>query len=375
MKVLGLVEQDLDIVSKEYVDNKISKAIESVPHGEIVPEGKIKIDLATFAIALNPDADYEKVLGRGYISFLMQFLSSATDIEGTPITQKRTYLNGNKESIYRLLKDEPAIYVEEEAFDTIISNLNSLSPLKLDEMECEGKIRIDLSALYAMGEVIALTAPNGMQIDKERWMRQIIARCTFPYLQEGEYIDMTKDLKAIISEHRKAYISKEDYDVRILLGISGFSPIGKEKGYELMKTHYAIYLLSLAHAVKGGTEGLNQKFFKFIKDGYSANEYDERKTLVNDLGFEYNESAPESSYSIDALSNFTDKHPEIYVPTAFTDYVKGTAGATMEIVGTIMHMSQFFEIHKNDPKIKIVTPNEYKINRKDPDTLYIVKES
>ena len=170
MKVLGLVEQDLDIVSKEYVDNKISKAIESVPHGEIVPEGKIKLDLATFAIALNPDADYKGVLEEGYISFLMQFLSSATDIEGTPITQKRTYLNGSKESIYRLLKDEPVIYVEEEVFDAIISNLNSLSPLKLDEMECKGKIRIDLSALYAMGEVIAITAPNGMQIDKERWM-------------------------------------------------------------------------------------------------------------------------------------------------------------------------------------------------------------
>lgn len=375
MKVLGLIEQDLDIVSKEYVDNKISKAIESVPHGEIAPEGKIKIDLATFAIALNPDADYEKVLGGGYISFLSQFLSSATDIEGTPITQKRTYLDGSKESIYRLLKDEPVIYVEEEAFDAVISNLNSLSPLKLDEMECEGKIRIDLSALYAIGEVIALTAPKGMQIDRERWMRQIIARCTFPYLQEGESIDMTKDLKAIISEHRKAYISKEDYDVRILLGISGFSPIGKEKGYELMKTHYAIYLCSLAHRVKNSRLGQNQQFFKLIKDGYSINEYDERKTLVNDLGFTYDESAPESSYDIDALSNFTNKHPEIYVPTEFTDYVKGTAESTMELFGAVTNLMAFYEAHQNDPKIKIVTPNEYKINSKDPDTLYIVKES
>ena len=372
MKVLGLIEQDLDIVSKEYVDNKIKEVAKA---GEIVPEGKIKLDLATFAIALNPDADYKEGLGGGYITMLMQFLPSATDAEGTLITQKHTYLDGSKESIYRLLKEEPVIYVEEEIFNLIIDLLNSLSPLKLDEIECPGKIRIDLSALYAMGEVIALTTPNGMQIDRERWMRQIIARCTFPYLQEGEYIDITKDLKEIISEHRKAYISKEDYDVRILLGISGFSSIGKDMGYELMKTHYAIYLLSLAHAVKGGTEGLNQKFFKLIKDGYSANEYDSRKTLVNDLGFTYNEPAPESSYSIDALSNFADKHPEIYVPTAFTEYVKGTAGATMEIVGTIMHMSQFFEAHKNDPKIKIVTPNEYKINSKDLDTLYIVKES
>lgn len=373
MKVLGLIEQDLDIVSKEYVDNKVKEVAKA---GEIVPEGKIKLDLATFAIALNPDADYKEALDGGYIGFLMQFLSSATDVEGTPITQKHnTYLDGSKESIYRLLKDEPVIYVEEETFDAVISYLNSLSPLKLDEMECEGKIRIDLSALYAMGEVIALTAPNGMQIDRERWMRQIITRCTFPYLQEGESIDMTKDVKEIISGHRKAYISKEDYDVRILLGISGFSPIGKDKGYELMKTHYAIYLLSLAHAAKGGTEGLNQKFFKLIKDGYDVNEYNAEKTLVKDLGFTYDESAPESSYSIDALSKFADKHPEIYVPTAFTEYVKGTAGATMEIVGTIMHMSQFFEVHKDDPKIKIVTPNEYKINRKDPDTLYIVKEN
>ena len=373
MKVLGLVEQDLDIVSKEYVDNKVKEVSKAE---EIVPEGKIKLDLATFAIALNPDADYKEALDGGYIGFLMQFLSSATDVEGTPITQKHnTYLDGSKESIYRLLKDEPVIYVEEEVFDAVISYLNSLSPLKLDEMECEGKIRIDLSALYAMGEVIALTAPNGMQIDRDRWMRQIIARCTFPYLQEGGSIDMTKDLKSIISEHRKAYMSKEDYDVRILLGISGFSPIGKDKGYELMKTHYAIYLCSLAHRVKNSRLGKNQQFFKLIKDGYSANEYDERKTLVNDLGFTYDESAPESSYDIDALSNFTNKHPEIYVPTEFTDYVKGTAEATMDMFGAVTNMMKFYEAHEHDPKIKIVTPNEYKINSKDPNTLYIVKES
>nr|DAI38428.1 MAG TPA: hypothetical protein [Caudoviricetes sp.] len=374
MKVLGLIEQDLDIVSKEYVDNKVKEVSKA---GEIVPEGKIKLDLATFAIALNPDADYKEALGGGYIGFLMQFLSSATDVEGTPITQKHnTYLDGSKESIYRLLKDEPVIYVEEETFDAVISYLNSLSPLKLDEMECEGKIKIDLSALYAMGEVIALTAPNGMQIDRERWMRQIIARCTFPYLQEGESIDITKDLKAIISEHRKAYISKEDYDVRILLGISGFSSIGKDKGYELMKTHYAIYLFSLAHKTKHSSLGQNQQFFKLIKDGYSPNEYDARKTLVNDLGFEYNESAPESSYSIDALSNFADKHPEIYVPTAFTDYVKGTAGGTMEIVGAVTNMMEFYETHKNDPKIKILTENEYRfLHNRDANTLYIVREN
>ena len=42
MKVLGLIEQDLDIVSKEYVDNKvkeISKADDSAP------EGYVKLDL------------------------------------------------------------------------------------------------------------------------------------------------------------------------------------------------------------------------------------------------------------------------------------------------------------------------------------------
>lgn len=372
MKVLGLIEQDLDIVSKEYVDNKV-KEVSKV--GDVVPEGKIKLDLATFAIALNPDADYKEVLGGGYITLLHQFLISATDIEGTLITQKHPYLDDSKESIYRLLKDEPVIYVDEEGFDAIISYLNSLSPLILDEGECEGKIRIDLSALYAMGEVIALTTPNGMQIDREIWMRQIIARCTFPYLQEGESIDMTKDLKAIISEHRKAYISKEDYDIRILLGISGFSPIGKEKGYELMKTHYAIYLFSLAHRVKNSRLGQNQQFFKLIKDGYSINEYDARKTLVNDLGFTYDESAPESSYDIDALSNFTNKHPEVYVPTEFTDYVKGTAEATMDMFGAVTNMMKFYEAHEHDPKIKIVTPNEYKINSKDPNTLYIVKES
>jgi len=175
---------------------------------------------------------------------------------------------------------------------------------------------------------------------------------------------------------REAYILKSQFDDLITSAIrEDFTPIGKRKGYELMKTHYAIYLFSLAHRVKNSRLGQNQQFFKLIKDGYSANEYDERKTLVNDLGFTYDESAPESSYDIDALSNFTNKHPEIYVPTEFTDYVKGTAESTMGLFGAVTNLMKFYEAHKDDPKIKIVTPNEYKINRKDPDTLYIVKES
>ena len=63
------------------------------------------------------------------------------------------------------------------------------------------------------------------------------------------------------------------------------------------------------------------------------------------------------------------------MPTEFTDYVKGTAESTMKLFGAVTNLMAFYEVHQNDPKIKIVTPNEYKINRKDPDTLYIVKES
>ena len=42
MKVLGLIEQDLDIVSKEYVDNKVKEVSKA---DDVAPEGYVKLDL------------------------------------------------------------------------------------------------------------------------------------------------------------------------------------------------------------------------------------------------------------------------------------------------------------------------------------------
>jgi len=227
-----------------------------------------------------------------------------------------------------------------------------------------------------LSRLINSTLPKNATVTPtpDEWVLVTLGMCVDKNMKEIK--TEGKTVLELANTVREVYIPKNIFDEVITSAITDdFTPIGKKKGYELMKTHYAIYLFSLAHRIKNSRLGQNQQFFKLMKDGYSVNEYDERKTLVNDLGFTYDESAPESSYDIDALSNFTNKHPEIYVPTEFTDYVKGTAEGTMGLFGAITNMMGYYEAHKDDPKIKIVTPNEYKINSKDPNTLYIVKES
>ncbi len=474
MKVLGLIEQDLDIVSKEYVDKKLKEISKSGAEAPDAPEGSVKVDLTSLwgmlqlnhNINLEPDANsvditeilhkcfnkdgvallppntktygyndrldvikanpicymkeadyikyvcktldetrprglikidtvsivlwatffYRPTMGIGYTDFyeyLFGFISDCVLADGkTPVSQAtNSTITKDDGGLKKLLTENPYIYVNVGFFDTapeivVNSILSNLAPAKNPKLQ--GRLQVDLaSMLIGLPPEVDCKLAGKSQLD----IMKIIVNNSLDREgnvlvdKYGSEISSKEELDYILASDRIVYIEPQTFE-QVLSLIANLTPVGKRKGYELMKTHYAIYLLSLAHAAKGGgTEGLNQKFFKLIKDGYSANEYDVLNPLVKDLGFIYNESAPESSYSADALSNFADRHPEIYVPTAFTDYVKGTAGSTMDIVGTIMNTRQYLEDHKNDPKIKIVTPNEYKINRKDPDTLYIVKES
>ena len=380
MKVLGLIEQDLDIVSKEYVDKKlkeISKAIESVPHGEIVPEGMIKLDIPTLLLALPPaSATIYKVAGVSFIQLVGMFILGSVDKNGKSILEKYNISDFTQEKLDEILAKDSAVYVSKDQFDGGLSALGEMNSPVTEETSLDGYVKVNIPTLYMISNLIKSSLPKNAHLDitPDDWVL-----ATLSLSVDKDKKDIKPEGKTILelaNTVREAYILKSQFDDLITSAIrEDFTPIGKRKGYELMKTHYAIYLCSLAHRVKNSRLGQNQQFFKLIKDGYSANEYDERKTLVNDLGFTYDESAPESSYGIDALSNFTNKHPEIYVPTEFTDYVKGTAESTMELFGAVTNLMAFYEAHQNDPKIKIVTPNEYKINSKDPDTLYIVKES
>lgn len=377
MKVLGLIEQDLNIVSKEYVDNKISKAIESVPHGEIVPEGMIKLDIPTLLLALPPaSATIYKVAGVSFIQLVGMFILGSVDKNGKSILEKYNISDFTQEKLDEILAKDSAVYVSKDQFDGGLSALGEMNSPVTEDTSFDGYIKINIPTLYMIYSLIKRNLPKNAHLDvtPDDEVLGTLSLCVDK--DKKEIKTEGKTILELSNTIREAYIPKSQFDELITTAITeDFKPVGKRKGYELMKTHHAIYLFSLAHRIKNSRLGQNQQFFKLIKDGYSVNEYDERKTLVNDLGFTYDESAPESSYDIDALSNFTNKHTEIYVTTEFADYVKGTAEGTMGLFGAITNMMGYYEAHKDDPKIKIVTLNEYKINRKDPDTLYIVKES
>ena len=374
MKVLGLIEQDLDIVSKEYVDNKIKEIAKSEDSG---PEGYVRLDIPTLLMALPQESSPKyQTVGIDYFILLDMFISQSIDGDRKGIFEKYSISYLTQEKLEEIIEKDSVVYTPKDQFNGALTVLGEINSLVTGDTSFENHIKVNIPTLYMISNLIKSNLPKNAKLDiaPDNWVLTTLDMCVDKNMKEIKTAGKTA--LELANTVREAYIPKNIFDQLITSAITEtFIPVGKKKGYELMKTHYAIYLCSLAHRVKNSRLGQNQQFFKLIKDGYSINEYDERKTLVNDLGFTYDESAPESSYDIDALSNFTNKHPEIYVPTEFTDYVKGTAESTMELFGAVTNLTAFYEIHKNDPKIKIVTPNEYKINRKDSDTLYIVKES
>lgn len=374
MKVLGLIEQDLDIVSKEYVDKKLKEISKSGAEAPDAPEGYVRLDIPTLLIALPSESAPEyQTVGVDYLTLVGMFISQSIDGSGKGVFEKYGISGLTQEKLEEIVEKDSVVYVSKSQFK---GGLEMLGYMRLDNVGFESYIKVDIPTLYMLSRLINSTLPKNATVTPtpDEWVLVTLGMCVDKNMKEIK--TEGKTVLELANTVREVYIPKNIFDEVITSAITDdFTPIGKKKGYELMKTHYAIYLFSLAHRIKNSRLGQNQQFFKLIKDGYSVNEYDERKTLVNDLGFTYDESAPESSYDIDALSNFTNKHTEIYVTTEFTDYVKGTAEGTMGLFGAITNMMGYYEAHKNDPKIKIVTPNEYKINRKDPDTLYIVKES
>lgn len=359
------------------VDNVIDAILSSSSGGAENPNLKERVGLDLISLIMFlPSEEQCKAMGTTREEIANMFLESAVDSEGISIRSKHEYTTLTIEKLSEIAKTDQVVYVDRSIFLSLIADIENMTTSTTENPQLKDYIKVNIPTLYMIYSLIKSSLPKNAHLDvtPDDWVL-----ATLSLSVDKDKKDIKPEGKTILelsNTVREAYILKSQFDDLITSAIrEDFTPIGKRKGYELMKTHYAIYLFSLAHRVKNSRLGQNQQFFKLIKDGYSINEYDERKTLVNGLGFTYDESAPESSYDIDALSNFTNKHPEIYVPTEFTDYVKGTAESTMELFGAVTNLMAFYEAHKDDPKIKIVTPNEYKINRKDPDTLYIVKES
>lgn len=377
-----LIEESPDIYANSMylstgLDNVIDAILSSSSGGAENPNLKERVGLDLISLIMFlPSEEQCKAMGTTREEIANIFLESAVDSEGISIRSKHEYTTLTIEKLSEIAKTDQVVYVDRSIFLSLIADIENMTTSTTENPQLKDYIKVNIPTLYMIYSLIKSSLPKNAHLDvtPDDWVL-----ATLSLSVDKDKKDIKPEGKTILelsNTVREAYILKSQFDDLITSAIrEDFTPIGKRKGYELMKTHYAIYLFSLAHRVKNSRLGQNQQFFKLIKDGYSINEYDERKTLVNDLGFTYDESAPESSYDIDALSNFTNKHPEIYVPTEFTDYVKGTAESTMGLFGAVTNLMKFYEAHKDDPKIKIVTPNEYKINRKDPDTLYIVKES
>lgn len=359
------------------VDNVID-AILSSGSGEVKNpnlQGYIRLDLISL-IMFFPSEEQCKALGTTREEVATMIIEPAMDSAGIRIKTKHEYTTLTIEKLSEIAETDPVVYINRGNFLSLIEELKNADVSTTENPQLKDYVKVNIPTLYMIFGLIKRNLPKNAHLDvtPDDEVSAILYQCVD---KDKKQINTEgKTILELANTIREAYIPKSQFDELITTAITEyFIPVGKKRGYELMKTHYAIYLFTLGYMKNAEREGVNQKFFKLIKNGYDANEYEAGKVLASDLGFEYNESAPESSYSIDALSKFADKHPEIYVPTAFTDYVKGTAGSTADIVSVIMTMGQYLEIHKNDPKIKIVTPNDYKINRKDPDTLYIVKES
>ena len=377
-----LIEENLDIYANPlYLNTEIDNVIDAIlssSSGESKNpnlKGHVGLDLIAFTMFL-PSKEQCKAMGITREEFADAFLETAVDSEDKLLSSKYEYTALTIEKLSEIALTDPVVYIEKNIFLTALLSVKDADVSTTGNPQLKDYVKVNIPTLYMISNLIKSSLPKNARLDvtPDDW---VLATLSLSVDKDKKEIKTEgKTILELANTVREAYVLKSQFDELITSAIrEDFTPIGKRKGYELMKTHYAIYLCSLAHRVKNSRLGQNQQFFKLIKDGYSVNEYDERKTLVSDLGFTYDESAPESSYDIDALSNFTNKHPEIYVPTEFTDYVKGTAESTMELFGAVTNLMAFYEAHQNDPKIKIVTPNEYKINRKDPDTLYIVKES
>ena len=359
------------------VDNVID-AILSSGSGEVKNpnlQGYIRLDLISL-IMFFPSEEQCKALGTTREEVATIIIEPAMDSAGIRIKTKHEYTTLTIEKLSEIAETDPVVYINRGNFLSLIEELKNADVSTTENPQLKDYIKVNIPTLFMISSLIKSNLPKNAHLDitPYSWVLATLSLCVDK--DKKEIKTEGKNILELANTVREAYIPKSQFNELITTAITeDFIPVGKKRGYELMKTHYAIYLFTLGYMKNAEREGVNQKFFKLIKNGYDANEYEAGKVLASDFGFTYDESASESSYSIDALSNFADTHPEIYVPTAFTDYVKGTAGSTADIVSVIMTMGQYLEIHKNDPKIKIVTPNDYKINHKDPDTLYIVKES
>ena len=139
MKVLGLIEQDLDIVSKEYVDNKVKEVSKA---DDVAPEGYVKLDLLSLWAVYKLNYGINEWYNHDELEFA-KLLQKC-------ITKEKTHLispsvDFNQESfddtkILNIIKANPVCYIKETDYTDDIAGY-------FDKVTTKGCPKVDTAAV------------------------------------------------------------------------------------------------------------------------------------------------------------------------------------------------------------------------------------
>ena len=240
MKVLGLIEQDLDIVSKEYVDNKIKEASRA---GDNTPEGYVRLDLVSLGFAFPPDDECAIVLGDSYIGFLNGFLSGSLDVNGKNLFEKYNIQSGIPEDVYHeMLKEDPIVYIPKDNYQSYIGQIRLFASLDtIHDVKYFELIEVDLLSFWNTYKLDYIVNRDGASSYKPKEfgeiLKKFIGKDKEPVLrsQISENLDIGEsDIVKLIRENPIAYIPQDDF-IKLMKDIARDSmemAIAKEKAHK-----------------------------------------------------------------------------------------------------------------------------------------------
>lgn len=126
MKVLGLIEQDLDVVSKKYVDDKIASIPTGGGESEAV-KGKVMVNVPSLYFGLMWAAKNldEPINNFKRLVYTIIFNKDSYDKNGTSLKVKYQEFAGNIEIVDEIFKNDPNIYINYEKFNDLIDEMTT----------------------------------------------------------------------------------------------------------------------------------------------------------------------------------------------------------------------------------------------------------
>ena len=217
MKVLGLIEQDLDIVSREYVDNKIKEASKA---GEDTPDGYMRLDLVSLGFAFPADSECILALGESYLGILSGLLPGSLDVNGKNLFEKYNIQGYISETVYHeMLKGDPIIYILKDNYQALIgqarlfASLDTIHDVKYFEL-----IEVDLLSFWNTYKLDYIVNRDGASNYKPKEFGEILKKFKGkdkePVLrsQISENLDIGEaEIVKLIRENPIAYIPQDDF--------------------------------------------------------------------------------------------------------------------------------------------------------------------